>query len=96
MTTERAFLVFPDGRVEEIDEEGETSGGWKTANLHADLAAAGYPPFREEGSPFDGGFDITVKDDNVTVHAYDEAGIPAAREMGPAGELFLAWLRDND
>jgi hypothetical protein len=92
---ERLFMLFPDGRIEEVDKEGD---GWDfdpDPALYEKLVKAGYPPsYHGDFSTFDAIIDLRVVGDQVTV--FTPGPTPREHDMGVAGELFLAWLRNAD
>ncbi|MFF0378669.1 hypothetical protein [Actinoplanes missouriensis] len=86
--------MFSDGSISEIGRDG---GAWtypSVPGLFGDLIRAGYPLFGDpRDDPYWGYIDLRVDDDQVIVHT-DEAP-PHEHDMGAAGELFLAWFRQN-
>jgi hypothetical protein len=86
-TTTRAFLVDPDGHVEEIDEEGDISDAWDAPGLFAEMVFAGFPIHR------DGILDVSVDPANPTaVTAYTTGLKPYEHVItGPAAAPFLGW-----
>jgi hypothetical protein len=94
-TAERLFMLFPDGRIEEVADEGEGRDYDPDASLYEDLVKAGYPPsYHGDFSIFDSIIDLRVVGDQVTV--FTPWPTPREQDMGAAGELFLAWLRKAD
>lgn len=93
MTVERLFILWPDVRVEEVDDEGDTYDYPSEPGLFDDLVTAGYPLLGDTalGSTWDGIIDLRVEDDRVVVNSKS-----GEHDMGAAGELFLAWLRTAD
>jgi hypothetical protein len=94
MTDERVFILFPDGRIEEIDADGDTYDYDPDPDLYETLVKAGYPTsYHGDFSPFDAIIDLRVVGDQVTV--FTPGYRPREHDMGPAGELFLAWMRKH-
>lgn len=95
MTASRIFMLWPDGRIEEVDEEGETYDYERESGLFDDLVMAGYPLLGHVAGAgtWDGIIDLRVEGNRVIVHAKGtESG---EHDMGAASELFLAWFRKN-
>lgn len=94
MTTYRGFMLFPNGSIEEVDEDGDTFDYPSEPGLFDDLVTAGYPLHKDpEISRWDGIIDLRVEGEAVIVHT---TGVkPREHNMGPAGELFLSWYREN-
>lgn len=89
--SERVFLLFPDGRIEELDQDGDTLDYDADADLYEELVRAGYPPsYHGDFSPFDAIIDLRVVGEQVTVST--GPGSPE-HDMGPAAALFLTWMR---
>jgi hypothetical protein len=94
MANDRGFMLFPDGRIEEVDADGLTFDHQSEPGLFDDLVYAGYPLHSDTTLPrWDGVIDVTVFGDAVTCHTGKPNGVI---HMGPAGELFLGWLRSVD
>lgn len=94
MTNNRGFMLWPDGRIEEVDEDGDTWDYDREPGLFDDLVKAGYPLFKNPNVPsFDNIIDLHVDDGRVVVHTNGEK--PYEHDMGAASELFLAWFREN-
>ncbi len=90
----RGFMLWPDGSIDEVDEEGESYTYPLEPGLFDDLLTAGYPLHKDpDGGRWDGIIDLRVEDDRVICHTNGPA--PHEHDMGPAGELFLAWYREN-
>lgn len=94
VTEYRGFMLFPDGRVEEVDTDG---GLWEYApvpGLFDELVLAGYPLHRDPVlAAWDGIIDVHVDGDRVVAHT---TGLkPWEHDMGAAAELFLAWFREH-
>jgi hypothetical protein len=92
VTDARVFLLWPDGRIEELDDEDGTWDYDPDPALYEDLVKAGYPPsYHGDFSNFDAIIDLRVVGDQVTVFTPG----PKRREhdMGSAAGLFLAWMR---
>jgi len=96
MTAERLFILWPDGRIEEVDEEGDTYNYPTEPGLFDDLVTAGYPLSGDTigSGTWDGIIDLRVQD-NSRVIVNSTGKRAAEHDMGPAGELFLAWFRAN-
>lgn len=94
MSAERLFIVFPDGRIEEVDDEGDSQDYDPDPDLYEKLVKAGYPSsYHGDFSPFDAIIDLRVVGDQVTV--FTPGHPPREHDMGAVGELFLAWFRAN-
>jgi len=92
--SDRLFMLFPDGRVEEVLDDGDTVDFDREPSLYDDLVKAGYPLHHDRlgGSSFDNIIDLrVVEPDRVIV--YTTGPEPREHDMGPAAGLFLAWLR---
>jgi hypothetical protein len=87
-------MLWPDGRVEEVDAEGDSYDYPAEPGLYDDLVTAGYPLYSHpEDADWDGLIDLRVEGDMVIVHTNKIP--PHEHDMGAAGELFLAWFRQN-
>jgi hypothetical protein len=94
--TYRGFMLWPDGRIEEVDPDGETYDYPAEPSLFDDLVKAGYPLLKHhEVGDWDGIIDLRVEGSRVIVHTQGPPK-PYEHDMGAAGELFLAWLRLAD
>jgi hypothetical protein len=94
---DRLFILWPDGRIEEVDDEGDTYDYPSEPGLYDDLVKAGYPLSGDTvgSGTWDGIIDLRVEDGaRVIVHSTGRAR--GEHDMGPASELFLAWLRRAD
>ena len=90
---DRGLILFPNGVVDEVDEDGYTTSS-QADGLWEELEAAGYPKFVDESS---GGlvcFDISV-DAAGQVTAYTVDDQPGNREhpMGAVTPKLALWLR---
>jgi hypothetical protein len=86
--TEQINYIVTPSRVEEIDDQGETIYEEAT-DLYGDLVLAGYPLTNDTSL---GGYylDIAVRGDKVVAFTSNPG---VEWDMGPAGELFLSWMR---
>jgi hypothetical protein len=95
MTNNRGFMLWPDGRIEEVDDEGDTWDYDREPGLFDDLVKAGYPLMKHDQiGNWDGIIDLRVEDGRVIVHTQGPPK-PYEHDMGAASELFLAWFREN-
>ena len=90
--TDRGLIVFSDGRVDEVDADGNMTTS-TAPGLHQELTAAGYPVFGDPESTDPGCFDVSV-DDAGQVTAYTCSTDPGFREqaMGTVTPKLAAWL----
>lgn len=91
MSDHRIFMLWPDGRIEEVNEDGDTYDYDPEPGLFDDLVTAGYPLLGDVvgAGTWDGILDLRVEGDaRVVVHSNS-----GEHDMGAAGELFLAWFR---
>jgi hypothetical protein len=94
MSNDRGFMLFPDGRIEEVDPDGSTYDLPPEPGLFDDLVYAGYPLHSDTTLPrWDGVIDVSVEGGEVVCHTGKPDG---AVPMGPASALFLGWLRSVD
>lgn len=99
MSNGRIFMLWPDGRIEEVDDDGDTYDYPNEPGLYDDLVVAGYPTFRDDSTrlgtagSFDAIIDLRVEAGRVIVHTNKIP--PHEHDMGPAGDLFLSWFRQN-
>jgi hypothetical protein len=91
---EPGFVVWSDGRVEHIDVEGDTVGEWFAPTLYGELLTAGYPLHSDQGSTFDGVFDLRVLASGE-VQANTTGATPREHAMGEVSEVFLRWYRSE-
>nr|WP_221374474.1 hypothetical protein [Actinoplanes polyasparticus] len=91
--TDRALIVFPDDRIDEVDENGDTTAG-VGSGIWAELVEAGYPRYSTGEDPEMGDecIDISV-DGNGQVTAYIGEG-NQERSMGPLTPRLAAWLEE--
>jgi hypothetical protein len=88
----RGFMLWPDGRIEEVDGDGETYDYDPEPGLFDDLVTAGYPLHRDDRiGRWDGILDLRV--DGSTVIAHTSGPESREHDMGAASELFLSWFR---
>ncbi|MEU7972176.1 hypothetical protein AB0B48_09040 [Micromonospora sp. NPDC049089] len=92
--TDRGFIVFPDGRMDEITEDDQTYT-WTVPGLYDELAFAGYARTSDtDVRTYDGCIDLRTDGETVTVFTTG----PAPREhvlAAEVAEVFLRWYRDN-
>jgi hypothetical protein len=94
VTDARVFLLWPDGRIEELDDEDDTYYYDPDPDLYEELVKAGYPPsYHGDFSIFDAIIDLRVAGERVTV--FTPGPTPREHDMGPAAGLFLAWMRQH-
>ncbi len=92
----QGFLVWPDGRVEEIEPDGESNMIWTVPGLFDELVLAGYPLHRDRNmGRWDGVLDLAVDPEKLGdgVTAYTSGPEPCEHLMGPASDVFLDWYR---
>jgi hypothetical protein len=95
--TDRAFILYSDDTVEEVDAEGETINWGKHGGLYAQLVINGYPLMGDEHTVFDGCLDITTDPEFTTVTVHTTGKEPRDHRIeGPAADLFLGWVREED
>lgn len=95
--TERAFLLYSNGTVEEIDEEGETLTFATGSDMYGKLVAAGYPIYDDsQGKAFDKIVDVTTDGETgATVHSIGPK--PREHRMKDAdAAMFLGWVHEVD
>lgn len=92
--SDRGLIIFPDGRVDEVDDEGNTTADM-APGIWDELIEAGYPLFSDGSNPEWGEkcIDISI-DDSGSVTAYSVDENPGNREypMGTAPQRLAAWL----
>lgn len=94
-TGERLFMVFPDGRIEEFNDDHDHWDYDPDPCLYEDLLKAGYPPsYHGDFSSYDAIIDLRVVDGQVTVFT-PAPQRPREHDMGTAAGLFLEWLRQH-
>jgi hypothetical protein len=89
----RTFLLYHNGRVDEVLDDGGLVVWDTDPTLFENLVHAGYPLHHDD--EIGGLISLGVEDDK-TVAAHTSGPEPREHDLGPAGELFLRWLRDND
>ncbi|WP_433730847.1 hypothetical protein ACQP2Y_21165 [Actinoplanes sp. CA-051413] len=90
----RGFMLFADGRIEEVDAGGDTFDYPPEPGLYGDLLQAGYPLHGDqEIGRWDGIIDLRVENDRVIVHT--SGAPPREHDMGDAGAQFLSWYHQN-
>ncbi len=92
--TERGFIVYPDGSVDEFDE-GDEIYDWTAPGLYDELAFAGYARTSDpDTKKFDGCIDLRTDGQTVTLFT---SGPKPHTHVLPAevAEVFLRWYRDN-
>jgi hypothetical protein len=89
----RGFILFADGRVEEVDADGEVYDHEPEPGLFDDLVFAGYPLQGDRDlTRWDGIIDVRIEDDG-RVFAYTSGPPPWEHDMGAAGALLRACLK---
>ena len=94
---DRLFILWADGRIEEVNDEGDTYDYPSEPSLFSDLVKAGYPLSGDTvgSGTWDGIIDLRVVDGTrVIVNSTGPTG--GEHDMGPLSGLFLAWLRRAD
>lgn len=91
----RCFILWPDGAVEEVAPDGDTTDSWTAGGLYDSLVLAGYPLHRDvESGRWDGVLDLAVDPSTLAVTA--NTALPAGEHaMGEAGQEFAAWYVAN-
>jgi hypothetical protein len=87
--TDRGLILFSDGRIDEIDADGNQSGT-TAPGLYQELAAAGYPLFIDPAAGIEC-FDISV-DEVGEVTAYTVGDEPREHPMGAVPPRLAVWL----
>lgn len=96
-TTRRGFIVWPNGTVEEVVDDGAATVRWTAPGLYDELLLAGYPlSANRDDSRSDGVVDLSVDPaDPREVIAYTTGKPPHERSMGAVSRVFLDWYDAN-
>jgi hypothetical protein len=90
--SDRGLIVYPNGHIDEVDENGDAYTA-TAEGLYAELEAAGYPLFIDGGTDLVC-FDVSV-DDAGQVTAHTTGGLPHEHEMGAVTPKLAAWLEST-
>lgn len=89
----RGLIVFPDGRVDEVDGEGNTTAAM-APGIWEELIGAGYPLFSDGSNPEWGEkcIDISVENDEVTAYVVGDEEGDREQGMGRVTPKLATWL----